>query len=278
MAVGGARLDGVGDDAVVDQVDRDDVGRPGELGVGGRRVAQVPVEADVAGGLVPHQGRAVGDGVVQVRDGRQRVVVDLDELGRVLGLRLGLGDDHDDRIADVPHLALRQGRVRRLDHDRAVLVLDLPAAGDAAQPVGGHVVAGQDGEHARRRERAAEASIDRIAAWAYGRADEHGPGLPRQHDVVGVAPLAEEEAAVLLAGDGSAHALAGRSLGTSPHRLRRRQHGLDDVVVAGAAAEVPLQPVPDVGLGRLGIALHQLGGAHHHAGRAEAALQAVAGR
>ena len=39
---------------------------------------------------------------------RQNVVVDLDQLGRVLGLMVGLGDHERDMIADVAHLALGQ--------------------------------------------------------------------------------------------------------------------------------------------------------------------------
>src|SRR6185436_5822787 len=101
-----------------------------------------------------------------------------------------------------------QGRMRRLDHHRVVLVLDLPAAGDAAQTVGGHVVAGQHGEHAGRGERAG--SVDRAdCRMSPGRADEHGRGLPGELEVVGVPPLAEEEAAVLAALDGGAQTLSG---------------------------------------------------------------------
>jgi len=50
-------------------------------------------------------------------------------------------------------------------------------------------------------------------------------------------------------------------------------NGLDDVVVAGAAAEVPFEPVPDLLLGRVRDVLQQARGRHDHAGRAVAALQ-----
>src|SRR5215211_1817202 len=64
-------------------------------------------------------------------------------------------------------------------------------------------------------------------------------------------------------------------------RLARRHlaggvlHGLDDVVVPGAAAEVPLQPRADLGLGRLWVPLEQLARRQDHPWRAEAALQPV---
>ena len=98
-----------------------------------RRVADMPVVADIAGDLVMHGRRAGGDRRLQRRDGRQHVVVDVDRLAGVLGLGLGLGDHHGDRIADEAHLADRQHRMHRLRHRRAVLVVDLPAAGDAAE-------------------------------------------------------------------------------------------------------------------------------------------------
>src|SRR5215471_5411108 len=59
------------------------------------------------------------------------------------------------------------------------------------------------------------------------------------------------------------------------HLLGRPLDGLHDVVIAGAAAEVALEPVPDLALGRLGIALEELRRRHDHARRAEPALQPV---
>src|SRR5882672_754330 len=55
----------------------------------------------------------------------------------------------------------------------------------------------------------------------------------------------------------------------------RLLHGLYDVLVAGAAAQVALEPVPDLVLRRVRIALEQVRGSHDHAGCAEAALQGV---
>src|SRR5262245_26057634 len=49
----------------------------------------------------------------------------------------------------------------------------------------------------------------------------------------------------------------------------------DDVLVAGAAAEVALDSVADLRLRGLRVALQQVHRVHEHAGRAEAALQAV---
>ncbi len=58
--------------------------------------------------------------------------------------------------------------------------------------------------------------------------------------------------------------------------LRRRVlDGLDDVDVAGAAAEVAGDRLANLVVGRIGIAFEEGDGGHHHAGRAEAALQAM---
>src|SRR5262249_27427325 len=50
-------------------------------------------------------------------------------------------------------------------------------------------------------------------------------------------------------------------------------HGLDDVDVAGAAAEVALEPLPDLLLARVGVLAQEADGGHHHSRRAVAALQ-----
>src|SRR5229473_322897 len=59
------------------------------------------------------------------------------------------------------------------------------------------------------------------------------------------------------------------------HLLGGVLNGLDDIVVARAAAEIAVELVPDLFLRRLGIALEELRGRHDHARRAEAALQPV---
>ena len=52
-------------------------------------------------------------------------------------------------------------------------------------------------------------------------------------------------------------------------------HRVDDVLIAGAAAEIAFEAVADLFVGRIGIALEQLLGRHDHAGSAEAALEAM---
>src|SRR5438552_1825125 len=67
-----------------------------------------------------------------------------------------------------------------------------------------------------------------------------------------------------------------RGLPHGAHIGRAGLHGGDDVVVARAAAQVALEPLADGVLVELpALGLGQRHGRHDHAGRAEAALQAV---
>ena len=79
-------------------VGADDVRRGGERAV------------DVTRALLPARQRLGRR--ARVRDGRQRLVVDLDALGGVLGQRARLADHGGDRLAGVAHLARGQQRVR----------------------------------------------------------------------------------------------------------------------------------------------------------------------
>ena len=71
-------------------------------------------------------------------------------------------------------------------------------------------------------------------------------------------------------------AVTGHLLRWSARGRRRVLHGLHDVVVARAAAQVALEPEPDLLLGGVRVLLQQVDALHDHPGRAEAALQPVA--
>ncbi len=60
-----------------------------------------------------------------------------------------------------------------------------------------------------------------------------------------------------------------------PLHLGGVEHRLDDVVVAGATAQVALQPVADLLLGGVGVLGQQAGGGHDHPRGAVAALEAM---
>ena len=209
LADGAARLHRVGDQAVVDELERRDVRRGRDRGVDGLAVVldEAPVEAEVARVVVVDGGGAGLEGGAHVDDGGQLLDVDDDGLGGVAGLGQRLGDDGGDGVADVADLALGEDRVLRLLHRVAGAVVDLPAAGDAAG--GGEVLGGEDLEDAGHRRRGA--GVDRAdAAVRHVRADEGDVGLAVAVEVVGVAALAGEEA----------HVLAALHAGADPEVLR----------------------------------------------------------
>ena len=201
-----ARLDGVGDDAVVDEVEPGDVAGRGEGGVGRRPVADLPVVAGVAGHVVVHLHRALPVGAFDVDLRRQHLVVDDHGLGAVARLLLGLGDDDGDRVTDMANPLLGQRRMGRHLHVRAVLGGDVPAADEVADLVAGEVGAGQHGDDAGGGE--GGGGVDRAdGGVGMRRAHEMGRGLPAPREIVHVAAAAGEEAEILLAPHAGADAL-----------------------------------------------------------------------
>src|SRR5437588_211059 len=87
---------------------------------------------------------------------------------------------------------------------------------------------------------------------------------------------------VLTSTPGGAHAIGRPACMSAALRTYRRalgagrvEHRLDDVVVAGAAAQVALEPVANLFLGWVRVLGQEAGGRHDHAWRAVAALEAV---
>ena len=144
LADRGAGLDGVGDLAVVDEVEAGDVVGAGEGLVGRVLVAQRPIHAGVVGSLIVQLWRSVFGRLGRIDGGREHPVIDPDRLHPVSGLSEAIGDHHGHQVADEAYLAQRQGRARRRVLRPAV---GGEAARHAAQSVGGDVVAGEDLEH-----------------------------------------------------------------------------------------------------------------------------------
>ena len=227
--------------------DRDDVVGLGERGVDVAPRPRAGVR-HVPAALVVQDGRVRLERLARVDDDVERLVVDPHELGGVARELARLGDDGDDRLADVAHLA---------DGER--VVLDVPAGrgGDLEERVGlqRDLVARQRPVHAGQLER--RAHVDRgDARVRVRRAHEVDVAHPVPLDVVEELALPLDEPAVLLA----RHALADEAL------LERRGVGLDgghaapplpdghdrfdDVPVPGAAADVALERDLDLVLGR----------------------------
>ena len=109
----GARLHEVGDDARIDDRNFSDRMRPGKGGIRRLLVAERNVEQNVTGVIGPDLRRAILHGVGDTNHRGKRRPSDLDRLDRVARVLDRIGDNESDGIADMPHLVLRQNRIRR---------------------------------------------------------------------------------------------------------------------------------------------------------------------
>ena len=200
----GARLHGVGDQAIVDDVDLGDVRGLGEGGVDIGLHADFPVIDQVARRLRVDLGCALVECLGEIDVGCLHVVVDLDRLGGVLGLVMAVGHDHRHRVADIAHGVDRHHRMRRRLVRLAVLVLDHPAADQAADLGVGDVLAGEDRDHARHR--LGGRGVDALdLGVSVRRAHEVRVGRACERQVVDIAARAGEEAMIFLPLDPGAY-------------------------------------------------------------------------
>jgi hypothetical protein len=202
-----ARLHRVGDDPVVDELERDRARGLREGGVRRLGVAHVvvPVEHHVAGDVRKELRRARRHRLLGGGDRRQPLVFDLDRLGGVARRRERFGDHERHRLADMPHVTDGQHRARRVVPRRPVAIVERRHAGEVAEAVGAHVLAGRDEQHAGHRPR--RRRIDPLDPRMRHRRPQHeGPRHPRQDDVVRIAPAAGDEPQILVAPHGLADA------------------------------------------------------------------------
>ncbi len=199
---GRARFDRVGNEPIVDELERGDVRRLSKGGIGGCLVAEPPNVAGVVGNVVVDERRTRGACLRRIDDRGKDFVVHFDEFGGVLRLIQRFGDDHCDLVADVPYLALRKRRVSRFLHGLAVDVGDQPAAREPVH-LAGDVVAVVDRDHPRGR--FGGCGIDRADACVrVNRAQEICVDLTRDGHVVRVASVAGQETIILFAANGLA--------------------------------------------------------------------------
>ena len=228
------------------------------------------------------RGSALRERLGRVHDHRQRLVVDDDRLAGVLGDVGVVGDDRGDLLALEAHLVGGQHRLRVVAQ-----------GGHPREVAGRHHLAGEHQPDAR--DVPGLAGVDGADPGVGDRAaqDLHVQHAG-QHDVVDVVAPAPDEAVVLDASATGAHpadldlvqrlrrhgfslssgSAGGLRLGAA-HLVGGPQHGLHDVLVAGAAAQVARERPPDLVLGRVGVLVEEGLGGQHHPGRAEAALEAV---
>ena len=165
-------------------------------GISERRVGVAagghPVERLVVGGVLMELGRDVAQRILRVDDGGQRLVVNLDQLQRVLGLVAVLRHHHGHSVAYVAHHAGCNGGIR---DGFQVGVGDGPGAGYRVEHAF-NVCARVHGQHAgcafgRVGVYAADASMSMRAA------QDGGVYHAGELDVVGVRGLAGDQARVL---------------------------------------------------------------------------------
>ena len=170
----GARLDRVRDQPVlaIALLDRD--GGLGEQPVDLARV-ELPRVAAVRAELLVDERRALCERRLGVDDDRQRLVVDLDELRRVLGGAAARRRDHRDRVADVARLVDRERLVLR----RIRVLGRNPRARQRALPLIGEVGARPRRDDARVREGRVDVHVldSRVRVRAAHDAEKDHPGL-----------------------------------------------------------------------------------------------------
>ena len=154
-----------------------------------RLVEQVVAELRV------DEGRAGGERRGRREQGRQRLVLDLDERGGVLGGGAALGGERHDRLADVAHALQRE---REHGAGLHALVVEEHAAVGLAEPRGIF-----PGEHAGDAGRA-PGGVERDARQArvsVRAAHERDVDHARQREIVHVAAAAGEQARIVAAFD-----------------------------------------------------------------------------
>ncbi len=200
LADRGARLDRVGGNPAVVELERNHVLGAGERGVGRVLVAHHQRERNVVGRLVPHRGRARLHRIFDGDDGRQRLVVDLDQFGGVARLHRRFRDHEGDAVADRAHLVGFEDRTQRAEALRAAHILRHRRR-EAAELVGDDIGAGEHREHALGRP--SLGGVDAFDARMRMRRHDNGRvALVRQLDVVDIAAAAGDEARVLDPGHG----------------------------------------------------------------------------
>ena len=257
-------------------------GREGR--VGGGPVAGRPVEdvvVPLARHVVADQRGARVQGPGRVHDHRQRLVLNTDQLERVPGGVAVLGHDERHLLALEPDLVRGQHGldvVGKGGHPGQLPLLEHLAGDDGPDPGVGQRGGGIHAHDAGVGQRAAQ-----------DRAVQHAGPL----DVVHERALAAQEPGIFLAPHRAVGPVEGRiwgcahesSAGTAAPcwpALRPAVLGagpLDrahDVLVPGAPAQLAGQGLADLRRGRIRMVIEQPPGRHHHARRAEPALQPVA--
>ena len=146
MRICAARFHRVRNQAIVFDVQFRDLVCLGKRRIDRRFIAQRPHIANIVRRDIVYRGFA-GRRAAGIDHRRQHVVINLDQFGRILGLRVSVRDYQRHLVTDKPNPADRQHRMRRLLHRLAVHVGNQPAARQAAH-FSVDVLAGKNSHHA----------------------------------------------------------------------------------------------------------------------------------
>ena len=173
-----------------------------------RRVGRLLVafdldETDIVRAIVPHQRHSGIERIAGRDRGRQRLVIDLDQFGRVDRLEISLGDDEGDIVADHPHFVLDQRRIARPVAGNIVAALQAAGHRQIAEARGLVVGAGEHPEHAGRG--FGLRGVDRADTGMRVRRAQHiTEGHSGKRHVGDIAALALDQPRILEAGNGLA--------------------------------------------------------------------------
>jgi hypothetical protein len=138
------RLDRCRHEAVVDELDLDDVGRADKSRCDGIPVSPLKSETEVSRSFVPDRGRAGQQRRRSLDDRVERPVFDRNPLGGVTRPIAAFGHHQRRRIVDMAHPPARQGIARR--HDHRIDRTDLRDAGEGTNIVRPQIAIGEDPE------------------------------------------------------------------------------------------------------------------------------------
>ena len=198
-------------DAADIEIHGDDIRGLRKSALGRRGVAEIRIDQDIVGHLVPDRRRAGLHGVFGMQHEGQFVVDDLQRFGRIERLRFGLRHHHGDGLADMARFVGGQQQMRA-DEDLAaagpgelhvVARLRQRIVRDGAEAVGLAIGAGEHAEHAGQRQRSGLVDRD-DARMGVRRAHHRRVGLPGKIEIVGEAALADDQPRVFVARHGLA--------------------------------------------------------------------------
>ena len=110
-------------------------------------VAQFQRKTQIAAGIVPHQGGAVGHGVGDGEGMGQWLVVDRNEFGGAFGLIQGFRHDKRDAVTGMANLIGAQNRMKRTIGFRSAHILGHAFGRKSTEPIRLGVGTGEDQQH-----------------------------------------------------------------------------------------------------------------------------------